>query len=448
MKTPPMLVGAALLFWGWQTGFFIVAVVMAIVLEGSRFVKLRWELTNEDFARIWTFCSLVLLASVVYAFASNNGPANVRDILSSGDISSQGNLGNVSAKTAVLVIRWLPLVFFFFVAAQAFSSCEAIPIEFIHLLLRRRWRKLKKTAPPTPGSRAINVAYPYFIICLFAASTSALPPASDRFFACLCVLVMWGLWPYRSRRFNFAVWTIAMTLAMALGFSGQRGLLQLQRAIIQYNPQWLADLVDDSFDPLESRTEIGQIGRIKTSHRIVLRLKTTNNAAPPPYLREAGYRVYKSGIWYSGNAKDDFTDINDAPRNSGNYPLLEGKTNSRSVNIACYLPGGKGLLPLPTETGRLEQLQAIFVQKNRIGTVHVQGPGLVIFNALYGGNGAMDFPPDTNEDLFIFERERPALEQVASELHLNGLNEQQTLRAISRFFATRFTYSLWQEQPR
>ena len=31
-------------------------------MEGSRFVKVRWELSDDDFSRIWTFCALLFLA--------------------------------------------------------------------------------------------------------------------------------------------------------------------------------------------------------------------------------------------------------------------------------------------------------------------------------------------------------------------------------------------------
>ena len=39
VRPPPFLLGAALLFWGWQTDLIVAGVLMAIVLEGSRFAK-------------------------------------------------------------------------------------------------------------------------------------------------------------------------------------------------------------------------------------------------------------------------------------------------------------------------------------------------------------------------------------------------------------------------
>ena len=48
MKTPRYLIGAMLLFWGWQTGLFVWAVPMAIILEAPNFIRTRWELSLAD----------------------------------------------------------------------------------------------------------------------------------------------------------------------------------------------------------------------------------------------------------------------------------------------------------------------------------------------------------------------------------------------------------------
>jgi transglutaminase-like putative cysteine protease len=224
--------------------------------------------------------------------------------------------------------------------------------------------------------------------------------------------------------------------------------VRLKQAIDQYNPEWLGGWMHQGFDPLETRTEIGQIGRIKTSSQIVIRLETPGGTPPPGYLREAGYRTYKSGVWYAGSSKDDFVNVPEEPVNSGQWPLLPARTNIASLNIACYVPGGKGLLPLPTASGQLEQLPAFEIQKNGLGAVRADGPGLVIFNALYGNGSSIDHPPNTNEDIAVPDREKPALDEVISELHLVGQNREKMLETIAHYFGTKFTYSLWQEAPR
>ena len=48
IKTPPLPLGAVLLFWGWQSGLLLVGAVMGIVLESACFVKNRWDLSDDD----------------------------------------------------------------------------------------------------------------------------------------------------------------------------------------------------------------------------------------------------------------------------------------------------------------------------------------------------------------------------------------------------------------
>ena len=72
MKTPPFLLLAALLFWGWQSGFFLAGAIMGIVLESARFIAARWDLDDTDFNRIWSFCVLLVVVLAGYVFTTND----------------------------------------------------------------------------------------------------------------------------------------------------------------------------------------------------------------------------------------------------------------------------------------------------------------------------------------------------------------------------------------
>jgi hypothetical protein len=118
------------------------------------------------------------------------------------------------------------------------------------------------------------------------------------------------------------------------------------------------------------------------------------------------------------------------------------------VQIACYIPGGNALLPLPRGSTRLDHLNAYIVEKNDLGAVHIEGPGLVVFDALYGPGRTHDLPPDDQSDLLaVPERERPALEEVVRELNLQNPTLHQAMQAIQNLFASRFSYALWRERP-
>ena len=121
MKPPPLLLGIGLVFWGWQTDLLLVGVLMGLIIESARVVHLRWDLSDEDFSRIWIFCTLLFLGAAIYAFTSNEGPADFRGMFQNPSFFTQRNAGTASARTAAAMIRWLPMIFFFFIAAPFFG---------------------------------------------------------------------------------------------------------------------------------------------------------------------------------------------------------------------------------------------------------------------------------------------------------------------------------------
>ena len=115
MKTPSLLLGAALIFWGWQTGLWILDAVMTIVLESSRFIRLRWDLSTADFRRISDLCSLLFVILLVYLLVSDR-----------------------SAYFLIVLVKWLPIIFFPLLVAQAYATSDRIDISALFLLLRKK----------------------------------------------------------------------------------------------------------------------------------------------------------------------------------------------------------------------------------------------------------------------------------------------------------------------
>ncbi len=476
MKTPPFLLGAALLFWGWQADFLGPGAIMALILEGSRYSKLRWELSDQDFKRIWTFCALLFLAAAVYAFADSGGPEGFGRLFQAPSIGSEQEAGTVSARTAASLIRWLPFIFILFVASQAFSLKQQVPLHAISLILQWRFKKAKKRGLPPPPVQYVDVAYPYFSVCLLAASVHH--SDGNNYFWGLCVLLAWALWVRRPQRFAVAIWFAAFVLAIGFGYTGARGIGFFQRYVENFNIQWFAEWLGKSqTDFSKSRTQFGQIGRIKTSPKIVIRLEP-KSGQPPLYLREASYRNFRTPVWFSENRmlRNEFLPLEHATTNENTWRLLDAeKTNLASrVNIACFLEGRErrsgnsvGLLPLPTGSGRLENLAAYVLDKNSLGAVRAEGPGLVQFDALYGPGTTLDTAPMTNVPAFMLTNfddfggrtnrgrgafdlrvpmtELPAVDQVVSNLNLRALGRKQALDIISQYFATNYTYRDWQD---
>ncbi|MGH7992080.1 MAG: DUF4129 domain-containing transglutaminase family protein [Limisphaerales bacterium] len=444
IKTPPFLLLAVLLFWGWQSGLLPAGAAMGLILESARFVKVRWELSEADFRRILTFCTVLMLATAVYAFTSNEEGGNLSGLFRGPGAAQNATLTSVRASSAFF--RWLPMTLFLFMAAQSFCGRERIPWTAISFFSYRRAQRERKSGNLPPSGRGLNISYPYFIVCLFSAGIHS-NNGSTSYFWGQCVLTIWALWPFRSRRYGIAVWAGALAAVIVLGYFSQSGLGLAERFLEGYSPQWFTRFLRQRADPMQTTTAIGQIGKLELSGRIVIRLRTENHEPPPDYLREASYRTYYSPrqSWYAGTSRNDFANLS-AETNQTTWILLPGKTNTASVNIACYLDGGKALLPLPTGSGRLENLYAYVLQENSEGAVLAEGPGLVIFDALYGPGTTIDSPPDTGTtrlDLTVPTNEASALDQVISQMKIAGGDEPQTLRTVYDFFQNHFTYSVW-----
>ncbi len=451
MKPPRFLLLAALLFWGWQSQMLLAGGLAGAVLEAAAFSRWRWELEEVDFSRIWSFCVLLVLAMAAYVFTNNEAGGGLSG-LQHGAILHNAAIS--STQTATTVMRWLPLIFFPFLVAQAFNLRTSIPLASVSLLVRRRQRR-EGLASKVPY---LDVSYPYFMVCIFSAGVHT-NQGSYSYFWGQGILVLWALWTLRSRRYGVQAWAFVLVAVLALGFLGQFGITRVERLAQNLNAQWLARFLRNKTDPLQSATSLGQIGELKLSPRIVIRLQPRAPGRVPEYLREASYRNYRTQkqTWLAVGSRNDFNSVQPEP-DATSWLLVAGKTNTAVVNVVCYLNGRtqdgdpEGLLPLPSGSCRLENFPAersvIALQTNRNGAVLVTGAGqLMLFDARFGPGATLDVPPDasTNQfDLRVPAEESNALAKVIAEMNLAGTSTGEIRSAIMDFFASHFSYSTWQ----
>ncbi|HTL72775.1 MAG TPA: DUF4129 domain-containing transglutaminase family protein [bacterium] len=447
MKPPPLLILAALLFWGWQSDFLLIGAIMGVMLESARFTRFRWELDDSDFNRIWSFCVLLNVALAGYIFTTNTGGL--------GGLFQGHATQNAADATALATTRlfcWLPMTLFAFVVAQTFNVRPSAPLTAISMVLG--WRR--RRGDQAFAGYYVNIAYPYFIVCLFSAGIHA-NNGSQIYFWGQGVLAAWALWTIRPARFGKAIWFFALLIVFSLGFLEMVGISQAERAIQNFNTQWLARLFGQRQDPLQSMTSMGRIGQMKLSAKIVIWLEPEKLGDAPTYLREASYRNYQARklTWYAGGTLNDFEPLY-AESDKTSWILIPKKRGGSAVSIACYLNGWsreigapEGLLPLPSGVSRLENIPPDMVLKrNNNGALLAAGSGLLIFNAHYGPGVTMDIPPDdrstNHSDLTVPPEETNALQQVLTEMNLKGTSEAQQLQAVEKFFLDKFSYSTWQ----
>jgi transglutaminase-like putative cysteine protease len=399
------MIGAALIFWGWQTGFLVVGVVMAAVIEARGLVRVRWDLSRTDFNRISDVSAVLLALIAVYQV-----------------------LGNDSAKAVLGILQWLPLIVFPLVACQLYSAAGVLDASIFFWSLRRRANE-----QPDYAGVPVDLAYPFVALALLSASAANV--RSGVFFAGFAAIVAWGLWGARPKRYSPVAWVATMATVIALAWAGQLGLAEGQRALERVASAWFLDYLRRETDPYRSTTALGQVGELKLSSRIVLRVETATE--PPALLREAAYNVYNAPTWYAVDAP--FRSV--TPQGDGaTWRLASRSADHGPVTVSAYLRRGKGMLAVPNGALELHDLLVVELASNRMGAVRVEeGLGLVRYGVRYSA-GAADDPP-TRMDLAVPRAETATVTRIAEELGLAGMTPRDAVGAVRRYLRQGFQYS-------
>jgi transglutaminase-like putative cysteine protease len=225
----------------------------------------------------------------------------------------------------------------------------------------------------------------------------------------------------------------ALAGAVCVGYALQAGLLQMQAAIEEWALEYLSSRWAEA-DPYRSRTAIGDIGAMKLSDRIVLRIDAAGRA-PPQRLRHAAYDLYANGAW-TASARS----FRVLRPEGDSWPLARG--DGQVLHVSAWLTEGRALLALPPGTYRLDAMNVARAERNELGALRVaEGPDLLRFDAWADPLAGVDAPPGP-ADFEIPPNLAPVLGRVAAEIGLKRQAPAQAAAQIERFFAERFAYSL------
>ncbi len=403
MKTPPLLIGATILLWGWQSRLFYPALVMAAVLESHRCIKIRWDFSESDIARISDLCTILLAIVVLIAAIKDPG------------------------RFMLLTLQWIPIAVFPLIVTQQYSQSGTIYGSALLILFRRRLTK------ETKRKLIIDISYPYFFLCLVSAAGAN--AGKSWFYYGLLVLTAWALWPLRSRRYPLYLWILLLMAGGALGYAGQAGLYRLHTFLLEMG----YDYFTKNRDPFKSTTAIGEVIALKQSNRILFRLAPDGPISLPIRLREACYTAYDRSTWYATHS--GFEEL--LPEtDKGSWTIAAAGADAQRVQIWMRLPKGQNLLKLPGGTFRLHDLHVARLDKNSLGAVRSESEaGLAVFQADYVPGQVYNRPPD-DADLKIPAAEAPVIQTIAKRLGLNAKARNEVIAALHSFFGQQFRYSL------
>jgi len=419
LAAPPLMVGAALAFWGWQSGNLVVGVALALALELPRWVTLRIDLGVKEHSTIADLCTIgfVLLALIIGA---NRGIA-------------QGVLQ---------AFIWLPVVLSPILAAQFVSAGRRLPLS----ALFRYMRKLKRDNPQITDP-LVDVSAVYVSLVLVSAGV-----ANDRgagyyigvVAGSACLLYAWRSReaPARPRRAELAAATGMLAAAAALGHFAHLGLSEAQAVLFD----WVMELnlirtIDP--DPYKVRTEIGSLGRLKKYDAIVLRVYARESELDRVrLLHRASYNVYAGRNWVARG-----TNMSTLESEADNETwILSPEPPQWGVKMATRLDLGRTLLALPQGTARLESFPAYALARNGFGAIHATlAVDWATFQARVAG-GLPSYAPPSPEDLAVPLEEAQVFDRVAGELGLRNVPAREALRRVNQYFSS-FRYTTFRDKP-
>jgi protein-glutamine gamma-glutamyltransferase len=416
-KFPSLLLGLAILFWGWQTNFWIIAVPLALILESQPLLRWRWQLSTAELRRAGNYGLIAAGLALLYL------------------ILSQRSFGLLYT-----LLQWFPVIFSPLMVALTYSTREIVDLREL-LPGRRRPAQTSGADQTSSGQSIISVPMLYFLLCLFSAS--ATNTRGYGFYAGLVGLAAGMLWAKRSPKTSPIVWFCLMLLVANLGFVSHVGLNQLQGKVEQQTNHWFQQLSDQDQDPFQAHTRLGTLGQLKLSEAIRLRVTIPNRQLVPMLLRDASYNRYNFSTWIAHQAK--FTAVPRQP-NGTTWPLrpqLEEKSRPlAALTITTHLNRGKGILSLPSGSLQLNQLPVEQIERNQYGVVKVTGnTETVSYQVPFDPRQSWDSPP-SETDLDVPDPEKPAIKQVVQKLQLTGKPSQAVLTRLQNYFQQEFKYSL------
>ena len=412
MNLPPFVLAAALAFWGWRSGHYGAAAVLALLAEGPRYLRARFELQHGDFARVADLCSVLFVALIGWLFLSLEAPRTARAVL-----------------TAML---WLPAVLSPVLLAQRLSPSGTLPLSALFRYLRKL-----RARDPNYRETELDFAPIYFAICLVAAG---IPNERDAYFYAGVVLISaWALAAARPAHARLGVWLFVLAAAAGLGYGAHAGLGQAQAALEDWVSDWY--LGGMASNPYRSTTDLGSVGRLKMIDSIVLRVYSEpSGSAAPGLLHRASFTTLDGNTWVARRAPM-----------AALQPLADGTSweiapgaAQRRTRMFIRLEGGKAVLALPAGTVRLSDMAAVLVRHNVLGAVQAQfGGDWAPYTADSQAAGG-DYAPPGEADLQLPPRERATVDHIALDLGLPTLKAPEALARVREHLAG-FRYSTYRE---
>lgn len=435
--TPPALLsGVVVLLWGFATGNAIPAAVLALVLEGRRWIPIEWDFDEEGQSQAFYMSVLLMAAAMVLSWVLDEESA-----------------------ASFNVMLWMPFLFLPLEFVQRYGKRDFVVLNTFFFLTKRRLdldRKEGREVAPME----INTGYPYILITLISA--------------CCVEKEVTHLWAWFCIAFLLLIFSVArargmrpwgMLLVMPIVFALSWGGTQVLESAHEWAERHFRNrnfIQSSSTRTTSFMSQIGELGKVQLSPQIEWRVWSDEH---PQYLRLASYNNYNQRRWSYSYVQEGFDGWFESFKKHEKYVvnLDSGETTyfrkKDEAQVRAMDPDGGALIRgtithtdpsavVPT----LNQFMAIsdipggvtFAEVNSMGTMRLVDRGAVINYRLHldPDEEPQDKLPVEGIDLKIPEAEQAVVREFARKLGLHELeSEKEVVQAIISYFGREFTYS-------
>ena len=376
MRTVRGLIGGSLLLWGFAAGWPAIGIALGIALEITRLLRPSVIPASRAPAAL-RFTAIAAIAAFGYCAATSPMPEGV-----------------------YLWLRWLPLVL---------PVLALAPVQW---------------GPAT-----------YVGAVLIAAGTGHSLP-EGWFFPASAALLAWAILMNKPWRGVSIVPSLLVALAVGVGFAIEQGVSALQGQVEQLGTDVLQAYFAPRPDPFKERTRMGDLGRVKLSDRIAMRVQVEGPRPASLLLREASFDRYASGEWRSSQRT-----FRPAARETGEW-IVGTLAGPRRLEARTSFAGGEGLLALPAGSHSVANLPAEAVEMLPAGTTRARGIPRFVSMAVSYDDQRDNAGPPVDADLEVPEVLAATIDRVLAAEQLRKATPVRTREAIERFFDSNFSYSL------
>ncbi|MFM2170934.1 MAG: hypothetical protein RI957_1163 [Verrucomicrobiota bacterium] len=439
-----MLLGAALIFWGWMVELPVAGLAMAFLFEGPHWLNMRWDFGEKAYVRAWSLSVTAMLLTALVLWMNGVEPETVREFVS-----------------------WMPIFLMTVQFTQAYGFRDTIPLNTFSYFSRKKLA-LDRELGMNPETQSIPFTPVYFVITLLfsAAGRNAYDPF---FFIGLLLLTAWCLWSFsqlhlRQKRSLI----VGLVLMASLAATTQWGLRRAHEMLmgggggeggVSQSTQWH-----------RSNTNIGHVGKIKQSSEIFWRLRHESGPVPDLLMTACYNRYFPSGHWRyeppdGTNQEMDFKGLAavgrvDRGENAADDEKLYRTTGDLTVgeedrwDLPRFRIVGAvktdSLLPLPGSLYSL-YVNAQELEFNSIGSVRIT-PRHAVVEAVVRWDGTFDrdgppFAKENNKaesvDRAIPPQERAVLRDIVDQLGLRSMPLEEKIATLRLHFYRNFNYSTY-----